>query len=361
MKDILINFSSPVLGNNFIFNTNDVNSLNDAWKHLKKKLFNLGYNIKTADQNGLSNCSWVLFIDGDSLGKNIECAPISFRSLIKKIITKKTETKREIYQECLDNGLKDKMALFLWEGKSVKPYNYTKRLYDKFSTIFTWNDDLVDNKKFFKFHLPCPAGKKPVNRISFNEKKFLANISANKLSIFPNELYSIRRKSIKFFENKLGDQFDLFGPKWNVPITRKEKIFPFLTPKFKSYRGISKDKIETFSHYKFALCYENAYGLNGYVTEKIFDCFNAGIVPIYWGAENITDYADKNAFIDRREFKSDKELFGFLKNIDENEYNKYLSAIEKYLASDNYKLFLSENFADTIIKTLNLKPIYETA
>ena len=64
---------------------------------------------------------------------------------------------------------------------------------------------------------------------------------------------------------------------------------------------------------------------------------------------------DKNAFIDRRKFKSDKELFNFLNSIDENEYNKYLTAIEKYLTGDNYKLFLPENFADTIIKTLNLK------
>src|SRR3989344_3852942 len=336
MKDILINFSSPVLGNNSIFNTNDANNLNDSWKFLKKKLADLGYDIKTADQNGLSNCAWVLFIDGDSLGE-------------------KAEMKRKLYQECLDYGLKDKAALFLWEGKSVKPYNYSKQLHDKFSTIFTWNDDLVDNKKFFKFHLPCPAGKKPASLINFNEKKFMVNISANKLSRFPNELYSTRRKSIKFFENKLGGQFDLFGPRWNKPINRKEKFFPILMPKFKNYRGISKDKIDTFSRYKFALCYENAYGLNGYVTEKIFDCFNAGTVPIYWGAENITEYVDKNAFIDRRKFKSDKELFDFLNNIGENEYNKYLTAIEKYLAGDNCKLFLSENFADTIIKTLNLK------
>ncbi len=336
MKGILINFSSPVLGNNVIFNTNDVNNLNNPWKFLRKKLFNLGYDIKTADQNDLSNCAWVLFIDGDSLSE-------------------KMETKRELYKECLDYGLKDKVALFLWEGKSVKPQNYTKQLHDKFSIIFTWNDDLVDNKKFFKFHLPCPAGKKPAGRINFNEKKFMVNISANKLSRFPNELYSIRRKSIRFFENRLGNQFDLFGPRWNKPINRKEKFFPFLMPKFKSYKGISQDKIETLSRYKFALCYENAYGLSGYVTEKIFDCFNAGTVPIYWGAENITKYVDKNAFIDRREFKSDKDLFNFLNNINENKYNKYLLAIKKYLTSDNCKLFLPENFADTIIKTLNLK------
>ena len=123
---------------------------------MKKKLFDLGYNIKTADQNDLSNCAWVLFIDGDSLGKKHQ----------------KTETKRELYQECLDSKLKDKMALFLWEGKSVKPYNYTRQLHDKFSIIFTWNDDLVDNKKFFKLFTTVPKKGKRINRINFNEKKF---------------------------------------------------------------------------------------------------------------------------------------------------------------------------------------------
>ena len=336
MKDILINFSSPVLGNNSIFNTNDANNLNDSWKFLKKKLADLGYDIKTADQNGLSNCAWVLFIDGDSLGE-------------------KAETERRLYKECLDYGLKDRMALFLWEGKSVKPYNYTKQLYDKFSTIFTWNDDLVDNKKFFKFYLPIPNHTPIAITVPFSQKKLLTNISFNKYSPYKNELYSTRRKSISYFNNKHSADFDLYGLRWNRPITRLQKIFPFLVKKYSTFRGHAKNKIDILSRYKFNICYENLSGANGYITDKIFDCFNAGTVPIYWGAENITDYVDKNAFIDRREFKSDKELFNFLNNIDEKEYNKYLSAIEKYLTSDNYKLFLPENFADTIIKTLNLK------
>lgn len=353
MKDILVNFSSPVLGNNVIFDANDINSLNDPWKHLKKKLFSIGYNIKTADQNELSNCAWVLFIDGDSLGENIKGYPIDFSSLIKK--REKDLPNRKLYQECLEHGLKDKMALFLWEGKSVKPYNYTTQLYDKFSTIFTWDDDLVNNKKFFKFYLPIPNHEPIIKAVPFSQKKLLANISFNKYSPYKNELYSARRKSISYFNDNHPADFDLYGLRWNRPIARLQRMFPFLVKKYSTFRGHAKNKINVLSQYKFNICYENMSETNGYITDKIFDCFNAGTVPIYWGAENITEYVDKNAFIDRRKFKSNKELFDFLNNVDENEYNKYLSAIEKYLTGDNYKLFLSENFADTIIKTLNLK------
>ena len=352
MKDILINFGSPALGNDAIF-SDDINNMNDPWKLLRAKLFELGYNLKTADRNSLSNCAWLLFIDEDSLGaKN---TPISFRSLLKKILIRKTETIRNLYQEGLNHGLKDKMALFLWEGKTVKFYNYTKQLYDKFSTIFTWNDDLVDNKKFFKFYLPIPKHTIIAKTVPFSQKKLLTNISFNKYSSYKNELYSARRKSISYFNDNHPADFDLYGLRWNRPITRLQTMFPFLVKKYSTFRGHAKNKISILSKYKFNICYENTSSAKGWVTEKIFDSLRSGTVPIYWGAENITEYVDKNAFIDRRKFKSDKELFDFLNNIDEKEYNKYLSAIEKYLTSDNYKLFLPENFTNTIIKTLNLK------
>ena len=48
----------------------------------------------------------------------------------------------------------------------------------------------------------------------------------------------------------------------------------------------------------FAICYENARDIPGYITEKIFDCFFAGCVPIYWGgAPNVTDHIPANTFI----------------------------------------------------------------
>lgn len=34
--------------------------------------------------------------------------------------------------------------------------------------------------------------------------------------------------------------------------------------------------------YKFNICFENSSYL-GYLTEKLFDAYNAGCIPIYWG------------------------------------------------------------------------------
>ena len=59
-------------------------------------------------------------------------------------------------------------------------------------------------------------------------------------------------------------------------------------------------------------------------TPEIFDAFIAGCVPVYWGAKNITDYVSSDCFIDRREFKNNQELYRYMKNMNDDEYLKYL-------------------------------------
>ena len=43
-----------------------------------------------------------------------------------------------------------------------------------------------------------------------------------------------------------------------------------------------EDKHKWLQNYKFNLCFENS-SYPGYLTEKLFDAYNAGCVPIYWG------------------------------------------------------------------------------
>lgn len=108
--------------------------------------------------------------------------------------------------------------------------------------------------------------------------------------------------------------------------------------------------------YKFAICYENARDITGYITEKIFDCFFAGCVPIYWGADNITDHIPKECFIDKREFDSYEKLYDFLRNMSDEVYMKYLNDIEKFLRSEKAYFFSSECFVKTIIETVISDP-----
>ena len=142
------------------------------------------------------------------------------------------------------------------------------------------------------------------------------------------------------------EQFDLYGMSWNQPEI-DQAFFP-------SYRGTVKHKWDMFPQYRFGLCYENMRDEPGYITEKIFDCMRAGCVPVYWGAPNITDYVDVEAFIDRRKFKSNAELADFLLAMTENEFAHYRQAIQEYLQSDRFAKFLPPAFADNIIRVLSL-------
>jgi hypothetical protein len=47
----------------------------------------------------------------------------------------------------------------------------------------------------------------------------------------------------------------------------------------------SKDKIDYISHSRFNICPENS-AFEGYCTEKIFQAFEGGTIPLYWGVDS---------------------------------------------------------------------------
>ncbi len=49
--------------------------------------------------------------------------------------------------------------------------------------------------------------------------------------------------------------------------------------------NFADNKIEFLRQYKFNICPENSDSI-GYVTEKLFDSFESGCIPIYWGSGN---------------------------------------------------------------------------
>lgn len=325
--------------------------VNDPLIYLKEHLTKHGYDLKSADDNPVKDCEWVFFYDYKSV------KPYSglkgFARKIKTVIKGKPLI-RNLYDECIRSGMKQRIALFLWEAPAVCPENMNPKLHKLFPVIFTSHDELVDGCEIFKICVPQARQFPQFPRLQFAERKLLVNISMNKFSNHPDELYSARRTAIRHFEQAHPDSFDLFGVRWNRQGTLKEKYMFWKYGPYKSYRGAIKNKWEVMPKYRFSLCYENVRDVPGYVTEKIFDSMRCGCVPIYWGANNITDYVDAEAFIDRRRFKSDIELDEYISNITEYEYSKYQNAIQKYLAGPRFEKFLPPAFAGIIIKTLKL-------
>lgn len=98
--------------------------------------------------------------------------------------------------------------LFLLEPPVVAPLSYSKPFHRFFDRIYTWDDDLVDNKKYFKFVWPQSLNQ-DLQPVHFNDKKFVCLINGNKSSYIKNELYSAREKAIRYFEEH-DINFDLY-------------------------------------------------------------------------------------------------------------------------------------------------------
>jgi hypothetical protein len=268
------------------------------------------------------------------------------------------------YQEQSDSNVN---FLLLYENPEIYPSNETKNL-KKYKKIFTWNDSLIDNQIFFKIYIPNTVPKN-MNFRPFSKKNYFCTIIASHKTLpftIKNNLYKERLKSIKWISKYYPKSILIFGDNWDVsflPHFFNKKPIRYLVNKyyrftckhrFESYQGKLEKKSEVLNNSKFALCYENLSGLNGYVTEKIFDCFFNGCIPIYWGAENINQLIPKNCFIDRRNFKNNESLFKYLLTIKEADYNHMQNQIKSFIYSKAMDKFSSNNFANILVNKILL-------
>ena len=120
----------------------------------------------------------------------------------------------------IKNFNQKKLILFLWEPPTIFPQQYKKSLHALFKKIYTFQETLIDNKKYFFF---CYPEKKSMitTKPTFTEKKLCNMIVANKTSTYKYQNYSYRKKVINFFETFYPQDFDLYGHGWsNTRLTR---------------------------------------------------------------------------------------------------------------------------------------------
>lgn len=225
----------------------------------------------------------------------------------------------------LPQNLVKKNVLFQVEARY-----YDEKYFSNFDRIYTWDDKLIDNKRFFKFYYPYQCEMKEDVPL-FHDKKFMCLVVSN---------WSPQHRLIALdYFSKKPELIDIYGSN-----------LPFIYQNSEMYKGPipghhSCDmKYEIMKNYKYCLCSENTLNTYGYITEKIFACFRSGCVPIYWGATNITKYVPSDCFIDFRNFATYDELITFLDTISEDEYNRYLDNIRKFLVSEAAMKFSVDYF-----------------
>ena len=98
---------------------------------------------------------------------------------------------------------------------------------------------------------------------------------------------------------------------------------------------VVKSKLLFLSEYKFSLQMENS-ATPGYCTEKLFDGFEAGTIPIYHGDESIINIVNPKSFIFVRDESDFNYTISLIKDLDNND--------KKYNKMRNQKIILDENY-----------------
>ena len=197
-------------------------------------------------------------------------------------------------------------TLIRYEPSVVLPQTHNRLFLSLFSEIIDIGRPTKASRKHLATNWPQLWGPPLADNLG-NRSERVVVINGDKLSFINGELYSLRRKSLAYIPD-----LDLFGRGWRVTKPAKLKIlvaeiliclFAGRVPKLtaasrwfyfpNNYLGATLDKRHTLRQYRYSLVIENSLE---FLTEKLFDCFFAGTIPIYVGPK-IEDFAIPNELV----------------------------------------------------------------
>jgi len=196
----------------------------------------------------------------------------------------------------------------------------------------------VDQTKLRSFFWPQPyAAVLEQHWSNQDRRKRIVVINGNHIPrSFKNQLYSKRIEAMASLA-KLG-VVDLYGRGWDKWWSHRSMWPPYWL-NYKTlmsiYHGPCDSKYAVLSQYSFSLCFENM-AMKGYVTEKIFDCFYAGTIPLYLGAKDIESFIPSEAYIDCRQYSSWAEMGEAVMAMTDTEILKMKEAGRAFIQSDRY-------------------------
>lgn len=272
-------------------------------------------------------------------------------------------------------------CLLIQEPPVYAPETWDKRFHEKFDYVFTFDETLVDNKKYFYYSFAVDTEYFSIPDIvteeEFHNRTLAVNVSnavqRQSNPAFPYCTHFRRYNTIKWYGQHHPEDFGFYSGTF----LKRDYYFGFrgvrlvknLLPKtaFDSLAVfVQKDlirvfkgeltplgKFEVIKNYNFYYCYENTTNINGYISEKIFDCFYSGIVPIYWGAPNIKELIPYDCFIDGRDFSGEADVYLYIKSMDYERYKKYLTEANRFLESPEMERFTVESSINNILRPLS--------
>ena len=90
------------------------------------------------------------------------------------------------------------------------------------------------------------------------------------------------------------------------------------------------------------------------MTEKIIDCFVAGVIPIYLGDPNISQIIPRDIFIDMRDYNSWAEIHFMIKSLTRVTVIILIKSTREFLYSEMGQSLTYQNRAKKIFILLSL-------
>lgn len=329
-KNIYIDPSYSSFNADGLFNLNDI-ALNrdDQLKpffRLREFLKSNGINVKTAD-----------FLVSDRSKNSINSDYISLGIL-------------ENYVSIFVNKKAHLTAFVIMEPPVVAPHLYAElpkltKLFDRVYIHNTHGDGYslegVEKNKLRKMFYPVPYND-VIEKFWNNDirmKRIVVINGSHNPRTRDAEQYSLRIKAMSELAKE--GVVDLYGVGWNRWWARSAFWLPYWTNFFtlmSIYKGKCASKFEVLQNYEFCLCFENM-SMDGYITEKMFDCLYAGTIPLYMGPSDILEYIPEDVFVDCRKYSSWTDMWADISAMSFQKIQAMKIAGRNFLKSDKASKF----------------------
>ena len=272
----------------------------------------------------------------------------------------------ELHINCRRAAPSARAYVYLFENPLIRPLNRDRRALARYAKWFTWDGELLTDPRSVRLAYPHQlepgAWNGPEHR-----PLFCVMVASNKAlpSFDARSQYQTRVRILEWYELHAQADFHLYGQGWDRPpalpgrmgrvFNQLRKIAARILPAkslYATWRGPIDDKLALLARARFCMAHENCRDLPGYVTEKMFDCFRVGCVPIYVGPKEIAELVPPDCFIDGRAFATPAELDAFLRSIDDVAYRGYQDRIRDFLRSAAAKPYTQEHFVETIVREI---------
>jgi len=204
---------------------------------------------------------------------------------------------------------KNKVVKVFYTGENQRPWNYDAHCFISFDhiedethyrlplyVIYDWHNKVKGWPNMSQSHIRSPED---VN----SKTKFCSFLVRNPSCQMRNNMFH------KLSEYK---KVDSGGP-----------LFNNIGHVLEYGDNAPKAKMEWLKDYKFNICYENS-SYPGYATEKLYEAYMGGTIPIYWGSPTIEVDFNPLAFLNRHNFASDEDFIKAIELVDSNDsvYNQ---------------------------------------